>query len=215
MAFTLRYLNYPRRYTRYSHNHAPRATTPTTYDRYGECGGTYQESRDVIQGRRVWDRLDKERFIYYYEGAWMITASSYREKLILEGGSNAGLFSAAGGGEWYEANWAARGGARAYLLPASKSKVGFRARQLLRAHTTGKFLVLSTTYAAHVRAPAPSLSSLDNIPTAHYPPTPHPPTHHPPRCNSRRVGARQTTSREITSRRSTGRSIETLMMARA
>ena len=45
----------------------------------------------MIQGRRVWDRLDKNRFIYYYEGAWMITASSYREKLIREGGSNAGL----------------------------------------------------------------------------------------------------------------------------
>ena len=85
----------------------------------------------MIQGRRVWDRLDKERFIYYYEGAWMITASSYREQLIREGGSNAGLFSAASGGEWYEADWAARGGARAYLLPASKSMVGnFRARQL-------------------------------------------------------------------------------------
>ena len=124
MAFTLQYLNYPRRYTRYRHktysNHAPRATTPTTHGRYGECGGAYQESRDVIQGRRVWDRLDKERFIYYYEGAWMITASSYREQLIREGGSNAGLFSAASGGEWYEADWAARGGAGAYLLPASK-----------------------------------------------------------------------------------------------
>ena len=53
----------------------------------GSFEGVYKMSADTVQGINVWDRDENDRFIFYLNGHWTFTYSSYRTALI-DGGSH-------------------------------------------------------------------------------------------------------------------------------
>jgi len=77
---------------------------------YADCAGTYQRTEDLVHTKPVWNRIspDDTRFMFYgSDGLWHVTASSYREDIVADSGTNAGGFIKSDGSadEWCEANW--------------------------------------------------------------------------------------------------------------
>jgi len=79
--------------------------------------GTYQESPDVVNGRKIWDRVvstasqSHGRFIFWCGGKWRVTGSQWRASFISGAIRHCGSFISSDNGpaEWFDANW---GGAR-------------------------------------------------------------------------------------------------------
>jgi hypothetical protein len=113
----------------------PTVTARLDGDTYADCQGTYERSEDVVNGRRVWDRVDEvagtrrvlttsTRFVFYCNDRWRCTGSQWRGGFVSGVVTHCGAFvgsadhevlsSTDGAGEWYDADWSAAG-ASAYL----------------------------------------------------------------------------------------------------
>jgi hypothetical protein len=80
---------------------------------YAGCQGKYQESTDVVNGRRIWDRVistasqSHGRFIFWCGGKWRVTGSQWRADFIAGRIRHCGSFISSddGAAEWFDSSW--------------------------------------------------------------------------------------------------------------